>query len=297
MRITNNLIVQSQLNGLQSNLTALNKAQTQATTGKRLTAASDDPSAAATIMQSASSLRAIQQYKTTVSRASDRIAAEDTVLQQLQDILTRAKQIATQQGSDTASPDTRAAAAAEVGGLIQSAVQLGNTKFGNEYLFGGDAATTAPFATTGTGAGVTYTSTNPSGQRNVEIGDGESMAVTHDGTQVFLDSGALAALQKLADALNANDPDAIRLSSDSLDTSFDSVQTIIGDVGARGNRLDMTSANLDAFAGTVTNLKSDLEDVDYETAITDLMSRQNAYQAAMLATTKVMGLTLTDYLR
>jgi flagellar hook-associated protein 3 FlgL len=242
-------------------------------------------------------LRAIQQYKTTVSRASDRIAAEDTVLQQLQDILTRAKQIATQQGSDTASPDTRAAAAAEVGGLIQSAVQLGNTKFGNEYLFGGDAATTAPFATTGTGAAVTYTSTNPSGQRNVEIGDGESMAVTHDGTQVFLDSGALAALQKLADALNANDPDAIRLSSDSLDTSFDSVQTIIGDVGARGNRLDMTSANLDAFAGTVTNLKSDLEDVDYETAITDLMSRQNAYQAAMLATTKVMGLTLTDYLR
>jgi flagellar hook-associated protein 3 FlgL len=285
------------LNGLQSNLTALNKASTQATTGKRLTAASDDPSASATIMQSASSLRAIQQYKTTVSRASDRIAAEDTVLQQLQDILTRAKQIATQQGSDTASADTRAAAASELGGLIQSAVQLGNTKFGNEYLFGGDAATTAPFATTGTGAAVTYTSTNPTGQRNVEIGDGQTMAVTHDGTQVFLDSGALAALQKLADALNANDSDAIRTSSDTLDSSFDSVQAIVGDVGARGNRLDMTSANLDAFEGTVTNLKSNLEDIDYETAITDLMSRQTAYQAAMLATTKVMGLTLTDYLR
>lgn len=297
MRITNNIIVQSQLDGLQSNLTALNKAQTQATSGKRLTAASDDPSAAATIMTSASSLRAIQQYKTTVSRATDRVEAEDTTLQQLQDLMTRAKQIATQQGSDTASADTRAAAAAEVGGLIQSAVQLGNTKFGNEYLFGGDAANTAPFATTGSGATVAYTSTNPTGQRSVEIGNGQTMAITHDGTQVFVNTGALAALQNLATALNANDGDAIRTSSDSLDTSFDNVQAIVGDVGARGNRLDMTSANLDAFEGTVTNLKSNLEDIDYETAITDLMSRQNAYQAAMLATTKVMGLTLTDYLR
>jgi flagellin-like hook-associated protein FlgL len=47
----------------------------------------------------------------------------------------------------------------------------------------------------------------------------------------------------------------------------------------------------------VTNFKSNLEDVDYETAITQLMSRQNAYQAAMMATSKVIGLTLTDYLR
>lgn len=297
MRITNNMIVQSQLNGLQANLTALNKSQTQATTGKRLTAASDDPSAAATIMQSASSLRAIQQYKSTVSRASDRIAAEDTTLQQLQDILTRAKQIATQQGSANSTADTRAAAAAEVGGLMQSAVQLGNTKFGNEYLFGGEAATTAPFATSGTGGSVTFTSSNPSGQRSVEIGDGQSMSVTHDGTQVFLDTGAFAALQKLMTALNGNDPAAVRASSDALDSSFNNVQTIIGDVGARGNRLDMTSANLDAYEGTVTNLKENLEGIDYESAITDLMSRQTAYQAAMLATTKVMGLTLTDYLR
>jgi hypothetical protein len=31
--------------------------------------------------------------------------------------------------------------------------------------------------------------------------------------------------------------------------------------------------------------------------VTELTQRQVAYQAAMLATSKVMGLTLTDYLR
>jgi len=40
-----------------------------------------------------------------------------------------------------------------------------------------------------------------------------------------------------------------------------------------------------------------LSEVDQEKAITDLVSRQTAYQSAMLATSRVIGLTLTDYLR
>ena len=53
----------------------------------------------------------------------------------------------------------------------------------------------------------------------------------------------------------------------------------------------------DTFAGNVSNLKSKTEDVDLESAITELMTRQTAYQAAMLATSKVLGTSLTDYLR
>jgi flagellar hook-associated protein 3 FlgL len=39
-----------------------------------------------------------------------------------------------------------------------------------------------------------------------------------------------------------------------------------------------------------------LEDADMEKAITELVSRQNTYQAAMLATSRVMGLNLANYL-
>ena len=125
------------------------------------------------------------------------------------------------------------------------------------------------------------------------------MAITHDGTQVFVNTGALAALQNLqTTALNRVTTPTVSARWQTRSTHRSTMfRTIIGDVGARGNRLDMTSANLDAFEGNVTNLKSNLEDIDYETAITDLMSRQNAYQAAMLATSKVMSLTLTDYLK
>ena len=82
-----------------------------------------------------------------------------------------------------------------------------------------------------------------------------------------------------------------------LDAAFDSLQTLVGDVGAKGKQLDSTQTNLDAYKANLTTFKSSLEEIDLETAVTELTNRQVAYQAAMLATTKVMGLTLTDYLR
>jgi flagellar hook-associated protein 3 FlgL len=61
--------------------------------------------------------------------------------------------------------------------------------------------------------------------------------------------------------------------------------------------LDSAAENITAYKTNVTTFKSNLEEVDIETAVTELTQRQMAYQAAMLSTSKVMSLTLTDYLR
>ena len=82
-----------------------------------------------------------------------------------------------------------------------------------------------------------------------------------------------------------------------LDDGFDAVQTVVGDTGALGSRLTIAGQNLDALKMNLTTFKSDLEDVDVETAMTELTNRQVAYQAALLATSKVTSLSLMDYLR
>jgi len=82
-----------------------------------------------------------------------------------------------------------------------------------------------------------------------------------------------------------------------LDAAFNSVQAVVGDTGALGNRLSVVAQNLDALKGNVTAFKSDLEDIDVETAMTELTNRQVAYQAALLATSKVTSLNLSDYLK
>jgi flagellar hook-associated protein 3 FlgL len=297
MRITNNIIVRNQLNGLQSNLAAMDAAQSQVSSGKKVQIASDDPTAASGIMTAASTLRAITQYRTNVNSATDRVNAEDSTLQQLTDLMTRAQEIAVQEGSATASPATRTAAAAEAQGLLDSAVQLANTKFGDEYLFGGDQSTTSPFSVSGTGAAASYTTSGASGQRSISIGDGQTMAISHTGGQVFVATGALDALVKLTGSLAGGDVAGINAANSAITSSFDNVQGIVGDVGARGNQLQMTSSNIDTLEGNVTSHRSDLQDVDAATAITELTSRQTAYQAALLAISKSATLSLTDYLK
>lgn len=301
MRITNNMLTRSQFDTLARNMAGLEKAQAQVSTGKRLQQASDDPTAATQILDSGSALRALDQYRTNVQRASSRVDLEDSVLQQIGDLVTRAKEVGLQAGGSLATSQTRAIAGAEVKELFSQIVTLGNTRFGDEYLFGGDQSQTAPFVSSGSGATLDYTTTSPSGSRSVAIGDGQSLQVAHDGTQLLISTGVLDAVKQLARALDPASTTygqtGIADSLTNLDAAFNSLQTMIGDVGARSKQLEMAQQNIDAYSTNLTTFKSDLEDIDIEQAITELTSRQMAYQAAMLSTTKVMSLTLTDYLR
>ncbi|HEY9227219.1 MAG TPA: flagellin, partial [Gemmatimonadaceae bacterium] len=276
-------------------------ASARVTSGKQMLAASDNPAGAMQVMTSDSSLRALDQYRTNVQRAGSRISIEDDVLQQIGDLLTRAKELGVQQIGSTANQATRATANAEVQELFKEIIALGNTKFGNEYMFGGDQSQTTPFSWNGVGATLDFTSTTPQGTRTVEIADGQTMSVALDGKALLLDSGVLDAVKALSRALDPASTtygqDGIGAAMQNLDAAFDAVQSLVGDVGAKGKRIESTQANLDAYKTNLTTFKSSLQDIDLEQAVTELTNRQVAYQAAMLATTKVMGLTLTDYLR
>jgi flagellar hook-associated protein 3 FlgL len=301
MRITSNMMASQQLAGLQTNMALMQKAQDQATTGKRFSAPSDDPTATMSILQSGSSIRALEQYRTSVQSASSRLGIEDAALQQLNDLMSRAKVLGVQASGDTATAQTRSLANTEIQQIFQDVVAIGNTKYGKEYLFGGQQSSTEPFATTGTGATLDYTSTNPSGQREVGIGEGQTIAPNHDGTQILINSGVLDALKSLAASLDTASPTygqaGISAAMTKVDTASNAVQAVIGDTGATANTLDVAGQNIDALKLNLTTFKSNLQDIDVETAMTELTTRQVAYQAAMLATSKVMGLTLTDYLR
>lgn len=295
------MVTAQQMTGLQANIAALAKAQQQVTTGKRLTAASDDPAAAAGIMNAGSSLRALEQYRTNVQRASSRVNIEDATLSQLGDLISRVKTLGLAQADDSASAQTRSVSNAEVNQIFKQIVELGNTKFGNEYLFGGQQSTTAPFAASGSGATLDYSTTTPQGSRAIGVGEGQTVTATHDGKQVFLDTGVLDAVKALSQSL---DPASVTYGQagiasalTKIDSAFHSVQNVVGDTGATANRLSSVSQNLDALKTNLTTFKSNLEEVDVESAMTELTSRQVAYQAALLATTKVTSLSLADYLR
>lgn len=299
MRITNNMATQLAVAQFAVARERMDEAQLKVTSGKRFTKASEDPTAANTVMANSGALRALDQYKRNIGVANRRLSQEETAVDQLNSILIRAKELSLGQASDTASAATRQAAKAEANQLLQQAISLANTQDGGEFLFGGIASTTAPFSIDTTGSVFTFTASGSVGIRQVEIAAGQRANTAHDATQVFGTTGAgtLKALQDLAAALNTGTGSAVAAAIPAIDTVMTDAQTMLAEIGARQNQMQIAQANISAFNQNLIALNSDLQDVDLENAMVDLVGRQTAYQAAMSATSRVMNLNLTDYLR
>lgn len=290
MRVTNNMRQEQVLRSLRSNAAALAKAQEQISSGRRIERASDDPVAAARLMRSARGLRGVEQYRRNVTGVRAQLDAEESVLDQVGDLLTRAKELATSQASDTASAKTRTATAAEVDRLIEQVVQLGNTKVGHEYLFGGHQTATPPFQADGSYLG-------DDGTRQAEIGAGYLVDTTHTGRQLFSASGAIGALTSLRDELRTGTTATIAGTITGLDTAFDRTQVHLAENGARARQLDVAGQNLDASESSLTVAQNADGGISLEETTTRMLAIQNTLQAAYLSTNRLLNLSLTEYMR
>jgi len=171
-----------------------------------------------------------------------------------------------------------------------------------------DTDWTYEVAPAGAPAGTPAVPRFPDGTRLVEVGaGGQRLRGAHDGTSVFLGrnaagqpdatTGVFAALRDLEAAMRAPDTGGISAALGAVDAAFGGVQAHVGEVGARQNAAEVVTAGLAALDQSLTRQKAELSEVDAAEAFTEAVARQTAYQAAMLASSRVMGLSLADYLR
>jgi flagellar hook-associated protein 3 FlgL len=110
------------------------------------------------------------------------LSIEDNALSQVQSALQSLRDLALQANSGTQSDQNRAAIATQATQIQSTLVSLANTQDGNgEYIFGGFATQTQPFALSATGA--TYS--GDQGQRQVQIAAGQTIPVGDNGAAVF----------------------------------------------------------------------------------------------------------------
>jgi flagellar hook-associated protein 3 FlgL len=302
MRVTNQLITRNSKAQLQMGLQGVDRLREDISSGIRVRKMSDDPTAAGEVVRIGSSMRAIATFRRNISIGSARASAEETVLNQLTDNLSRAIELGVGQASATANAQTRTIVKSEIDQLITNAVQLGNTRFGDDYLFGGTRSGEAPlrlpptpadgFSALTDGSGPV----NPSGALQLETGDNRYVTPNHNATDVFLTSDALEALRALSTALGSNDVPGIRTATDRLTAASGQVQNSLGVQGTRINELESSLANLDATELTLKAFRSDLRDTEVDKAMADLVGKQTMYQAAMSATSRILGLSLANYL-
>ena len=303
MRVTNQTQLFTSQSTLQANLRIMDRLRADISSGVRIHSMSDDPTEASQVVRISSSMRALTQFRRNVSAGVARATAEEGALDHLTNALSRGIELGTTQTNATASASSRLVVKAEVDELIAFSVNLGNTKLGDDYLFGGTRTGEPPFQIPTTGAmpfsrlqDVFGASVNPSGNRQIEIDDNRFMTPTHNGTEVFLATDALESLRALSTALGANDVAGITTATARLTAAQDKVQAVLGTQGARMNDLDNQGNTLNATELSLKLFRSDLRDTEVDKAITDLLGRQTLYSAAMSATSRILGLSLANYL-
>lgn len=108
--------------------------------------------------------------------------------------------------------------------------------------------------------------------------------------------GVFTDLQKLRDALRGNDPAGITAAAQGLTADSTQVNQVRGRTGALEQELQGQSSRLSDENTATQALLSQVQDVDYPTAITQFQALQTSLQAALQSSALTLNLSLMNYL-
>ncbi len=297
MRVATNTVDNNIISQIEQLTTQQAQLQNEVSTGLRISAPADDPTAFGRVMVDNSESRANSQYSSNASSALATSQATYSALQQVKAVSDRATQIGTL-GTGTLGASAMSAYGSEVDQLIEQAVQLGSSQLNNSYLFSGTAVTTPPYNVARNAQGqvtsVSYAGNNAqasipiSGTSNIAPGADSS---TNQGLTSFINN-----LVALRDALNSGDTAAVGTAQSGLLTTENTIINSISEQGAVQMRIQVSQDQQTSLSQTLGQLVSNETSTDLPTTVAKLTQAQNAYQAAVQSAASIMQKTILTYL-
>jgi flagellar hook-associated protein 3 FlgL len=144
MRIATSSIYAQQTAAIDDQTALYAQLGQQLSSGKQLSAPSDDPSRIAQDLQLHIAIDATTQQSTNVKNAVSELTQTDSALSSLTSVMQSAQTLAVQGASDTMSASQRTALANQVDQLLQQAIAIGNTQYGGKYVFAGTSTSATP---------------------------------------------------------------------------------------------------------------------------------------------------------
>ena len=298
MRIPNSSISDSLVSRLQKLTTSQANLQAQVSSGQRITSASDDPAAMAHVLDLQTEQQKVQQWARNGDRAIGVSQATYSAVKDLKGISDRAGELSVL-GVGANGPDAYRAYSTETNALIEQALQVANTQYAGQQLFGGTQTDTAPFTATRDASGnitaVSYTGTAAAAQ--FRVSEGTTLSPQTDGAtnQKFADF--LNNLVSLRDALKTQSTPGVQAAQTGLHNSETDIVTTIGDIGATQTRLESSKAMNGSRFTELQQATSSETDVDLAQTVVKLTQAQTAYQAALQSGAQILQHSLLDYIR
>ena len=287
-RVTNRMISDTSLRGLQANLARNAKLQEQLSSGRLVSRPSDNPSAATSSMQLRTQQRLDTQYLSNIGNAAGRLNTADDALKDISSLLRRAKELVVN-AQDPSLPDAgRDAISAELLVIQKGVTDAYNTQWLGRPIFGGTALGSLTIDPVDGYVG---------NDKPVTARIARAVSIRIDVSGIAAGADVIPGLLgDLAATIDANAPDVTGL-QDQLDSVHQQLLTTLGDVGARAAQVDSTKLRVDNEQLDLKTRISLNEDVDLPQAILELQSSSVAYQASLGAAGKILQTSLLDYLR
>lgn len=332
-RISENQTVRAMLSNIRTNRADLERYGQEVSTGLKVRNPGDSTQSG-TVSLLQQTLARVEGYYQRIGALETMVAFQDDVLRSTNDILIRAKEIATQAGNESNGSVQRAQMAEEVWQLRDQLVQLANSKYQGRYIFAGADDANQPYRegaytvpSSGRASAAWRLPTAPAEvalqqiERTVNITDDLHISATIPAAGAF--DRAMYALERLGRALEgyttelAADgvtptgngvaltfPDdlgtqtaAIQQALDALDVARnEDVIPFRVELGGRLQRLEMASSLLELNRNNAIDALSVLQEADVTESAMKLTQAQTALQASLTVSLRILNQSILDYL-
>jgi len=303
MRIASSQFQASMNRSLQINQTVIAKLTEQMATGNKIQVPSDEPIANVRLSRLRREENIVSQYVDNISAVKIRLSKNETYLSSMVDDMGAARDLFVWASDGSNTP-------ADLNSMVNSLVALrdslyfnGNTKDQEgKYIFSGTLTSTPALTLNAAAApGARYSYTGNNGTQEVVVGNGitQPANVTVQGMDTYLNQLDVAISMLSSPTVNANDPvlqGVLKTALDGTDTALGLVSGKIAQFGGAQNVMETLANNHGNVSLSNKIAITDIAQLDYGLAATQLSGYNSALQATYQAYSKVSGLSLFNVL-
>lgn len=268
----------------------------QIASGQSVNVPSDNPAAAAVLVQNADQTSQADQFQRSIGGIQGEIQNADAALNAVTTSLQQAISLGVEGANGTNNSADRAALATQVQGIQSQLLSLANLSYQGNYVFAGTATQTAPYVLDpNSTSGVTYQGN--SGVNNVTLGSHFSLQTNLPGSQIFSASSSdvFQGIQDLITSLQ---------SGTGISTAVTELGTASNHISEQrvfyGNALNQLSAQQTYLSSETAQLAQEQNTVggaDLTAVISNLTTAQTSLQATLAAVGQTAHTDLFNYLK
>jgi len=284
------------LAALQQTQQQINTDLAQISSGQSVIVPSDDPSAAAELVQNAAQTSAADQFLRSMGSVQGEVSNADSTLSSVTTALERAISLGVEGANGTLNASDRAAIATEVQGIQTQLVSLANLSYQGSYVFAGTATQTAPYVVDPTSpSGVTYVGN--ANTNRITLGNHFTLQTNIPGSQLFSAAGSdmFQSIQDLLTGLQTGTGIAAAVGEVTSASNYLDAQRVF--YGNASNQLTAQQNYLNSDTTALAQQQNTLGGADLAAAITNLTSAETARQATLQAVAGATQPNLFSYIK